>query len=136
MFFCKSKKDSLWRQVIQRKLDFKQKCLNHSITLLQQSSNKSDAQLFLYLGYKKSIEKFQIYQKKKAFHLNNANYLKPYIRSNMYRRLIPAKFVYVLVRMRYFLAVRYKHKLRGESFLAWQKTAYNAWHLLCSRMSK
>ena len=33
----------------------------------------------------------------------------------LYRRLVPAKFVYVLVRMRYFLAVKYKHKLRGES---------------------
>ena len=34
------------------------------------------------------------------------------------RRLVPAKSVYVLVRMRYFLAVKYKHKLRGKSFSA------------------
>ena len=33
----------------------------------------------------------------------------------LYRRLVPAKFVYILVRMHYFLAVKYKHKLRGES---------------------
>ena len=31
---------------------------------MQQSSDKRDAQLFRYFGYKKSIEKFQIYQKK------------------------------------------------------------------------
>ena len=42
---------------------FQKKYLNHSITLLQQSNNKKDAQLFRYFGYKKSIEKFQIYQK-------------------------------------------------------------------------
>ena len=41
----------------------KKKCLNHSITLLQQSSDKRDAQLFCYFGYKKSIEKYKIYQK-------------------------------------------------------------------------
>ena len=52
------------------------------------------------------------------------------------RRLVPAKFVYVLVRMRYFLAVKYKHKLRGKSFSAWEKTAQNAWYLLYSRMSE
>ena len=39
----------------------------------------------------------------------------------LYRRLVPAKFVYVLVRMRYFLAVKYKHKLRGESSSAERK---------------
>ena len=30
---------------------------------------------------------------------------------DLYRRLVPAKFVYVLVRMSYFLAVKYKRKL-------------------------
>ena len=39
---------------------FQKKCLNHSITLFQQSSDKRDAQLFLYFAYKKSIEKLQI----------------------------------------------------------------------------
>ena len=43
-----------------------------------------------------------------------------------YRRLVPAKFVYVLVRMRYFLAVKYEHKLRGESISAWEETELNA----------
>ena len=38
-----------------------------------------------------------------------------------YRRLVPAKLVYVLVRTRYFLAVKYKHKLRGESSSAERK---------------
>ena len=37
------------------------------------------------------------------------------------RRLVPAKFVYILVRMRYFLAGKYKHKLRGES--VWKKNS-------------
>ena len=50
-----------------KKDGFQKKCLNHSIALLQQSSDKRDAQLFHYFGYKKSIEKFQIYQKKRAF---------------------------------------------------------------------
>ena len=63
---------------------FQKKCLNYSITLLQQSSDKRHAQLFCYSGYKKSIRKFQIYQKKRAFHLNKAHYLKPYIGSNVY----------------------------------------------------
>ena len=53
--------------------------------LLQQNSDKRDAQLFLYFGYKESIEKFQVYQKKKSFHLNKAHYLKPYIGSSMYK---------------------------------------------------
>ena len=35
-----------------------------------------------------------------------------------YRRLVPTKFVDVLVRMLYFLAVKYEHKLRGEYFSA------------------
>ena len=35
-----------------------------------------------------------------------------------YSRLVPVKFVYVLVRMRYFLAVKYKHKFRDQSFSA------------------
>ena len=61
----------------------KKECLNHSITLLQQSNDKRDGQLFPYFGYKKSIEKFQICQKKKAFHLNKAHYLKPYIGSSV-----------------------------------------------------
>ena len=39
---------------------FQKKYLNHSITLLQQSNNKKNAR---YFGCKKSIEKFQIYQK-------------------------------------------------------------------------
>ena len=65
---------------------FSKKCFNHSIMLLQQSSDKSsDVQLFLYFGYKKSIEKFQTYQKKKAFHLNKAHYLKPDIGSSVYK---------------------------------------------------
>ena len=68
-----------------KKDGFLKKCLNHSITLLQQSSDKRDAQLFRYFGYKKSIEKFQIYQKRRAFHLNKAHYLKPYIGSSVYR---------------------------------------------------
>ena len=54
-----------------KKDGFQKKCLNHSITLLQQSSDKRDAQLFRYFGYKKSIEKSQIYQKR-AFHLNKS----------------------------------------------------------------
>ena len=85
MFFCKSEKGSLWRKIIERKLVFKKKCLNHSITLLLQSSDKRDAQLFLYFGYEKSIEKFQIYQKKRAFHLHKAHYLKPFIGSSVYK---------------------------------------------------
>ena len=44
-----------------------------------------DAQLFLYFGYKKSIEKFQMYQKKRGSHLNNTHYLKPYIGSSMHK---------------------------------------------------
>ena len=68
-----------------KKDGFQKKCLNHSKTLLQQSSDKRDAQLFRYFGYKKSIEKFQIYQKRRAFHLNKADYLKPYFGSNVYR---------------------------------------------------
>ena len=63
MFSCKSEKDNLWCQVVQRKMVFKKKCLNHSMTLWQQSSDKRDAQLFRYFGYKKSIEKYKIYQK-------------------------------------------------------------------------
>ena len=68
-----------------KKAGFEKKCLNHSITLLQQSSDKRDAQLFLYFGYKKGNEKFQIYQKKKAFHLNKVQYSKLYIGSSMYK---------------------------------------------------
>ena len=68
-----------------KKDGFQNKCLNDSITLLQQSSDKRDAQLFLYFGHKKSIEKFRIYQKKGAFHLNKAHYLKPYIGSSVFR---------------------------------------------------
>ena len=64
---------------------FQKKCLNHSLTRLQQSSDKRDAQMFRYFGYKKSIEKFQIYQKRKAFHLNKAHYFKPSIGSSVYR---------------------------------------------------
>ena len=55
------------------------------MTLLQQSSDERYAQLFLCFGYKKSIEKFRIYQKKKAFLLNKAHYLKPYIAINVYK---------------------------------------------------
>ena len=44
---------------------------------------KTDNQLFLYFRCKKSIEKFQIYQKR-TFHLNKAHYLKPYIGSSVY----------------------------------------------------
>ena len=40
-----------------------------------------------------------------------------------YRWLVPAKFVDVLVHMRYFLAVKYKHKLWGKFFSVWEKTA-------------
>ena len=68
-----------------KKDGFQKKCLNHSIRLLQQSSDKRDAQMFCYSDYKKSIEKFQIYQKKRAFHLNKAHCLKPYIRSSVYK---------------------------------------------------
>ena len=82
--FCKSKKDCLWHQIKKRKMVFK-KCLNHSITLLQQSSNKRYALSFRYFGYKMNIEKFQICQKKRAFHLNKAHYLKPYNRGSVYR---------------------------------------------------
>ena len=64
---------------------FSKKVFKHFITLLQQRSDKRDTQLFFYFGYKKSIEKFQIYQKKKAFHLNKAHYLKPYIGSSVYK---------------------------------------------------
>ena len=39
-FSVNFEKGSLWRQAVQRN------CLNHSITLLQQSSDKRDAQLF------------------------------------------------------------------------------------------
>ena len=38
-----------------KKDGFQKKCLNHSITLLQQISDKRDAQLFRYFGYKKCI---------------------------------------------------------------------------------
>ena len=68
-----------------KKDGFQKKCLNHSITLLQQSSDKRDAQLFLYFAYKKSIEKLQIYQNKRAFQLSKAHYLKPYIGSSVYK---------------------------------------------------
>ena len=34
------------------------------------------------------------------------------------RQLVPAKFIYVLVCMHYFLAVKYKHTLQGKSFSA------------------
>ena len=68
-----------------KKDGFTKKCLNHSITLLRQSSDKRDAQLVRYFGYKRSLEKFQIYQKKRAFHLNKAHYLKPYIGRSAYR---------------------------------------------------
>ena len=64
---------------------FSKTFLNHSITILQQNSDKRDTQLFLYFVYKKSIEKFLIYQKKRAFHLNKAHYLKPYIGSSVYK---------------------------------------------------
>ena len=64
---------------------FQKKCLNHYITLLQQSSDKREAQLFRYFGYKKNIDKFQIYQKRRPFHLNKVHYLKPYIRSSVDR---------------------------------------------------
>ena len=67
-----------------KKDGFQKKCLNYSITLLQQSSDKREAQLFRYFGYKKNIENFQINQIR-AFNLNNAHYLKPYIRSSVYR---------------------------------------------------
>ena len=66
-----------------KKDGFQKKCLNYSITLLQQSSDKREAQLFRYFGYKKNIEKFQINQIT-AFNLNNAHYLKPYIGSSVY----------------------------------------------------
>ena len=68
-----------------KKDGFEKKYLNHSITLLQQSSDKRDAQLFRCFVYKMSIEKFQIYKKNRAFHLNKAHYLKPYIGSSVYR---------------------------------------------------
>ena len=42
-----------------------------------------------------------------------------------YRLLVPAKFVYVLVRMR-TKTVKYEHKLRGESFSAWEETELSA----------
>ena len=48
-------------------------------------SDKRDAQLFRYFDYKKSIEKFQIYQKKRAFHLNKSHCLKPYIARSIYK---------------------------------------------------
>ena len=68
-----------------KKDGFQKKCLNHSIKLLQQISDKRDAQLFRYFDYKKSIEKFQIYQKKRAFHLNKSHCLKPYIARSIYK---------------------------------------------------
>ena len=49
-------------------------------------------------------------------------YKIPGIFSKKNRRLVPAKFVYVLVRMRYFLAVKYKHNLWGKSFSAWENS--------------
>ena len=52
-----------------KKDDFQKKSLNHLITLLQQSNDKRDVQLFRYFGCKKSIEKFQIHQKSRDFHL-------------------------------------------------------------------
>ena len=64
---------------------FQKKCSNRSIALLQQSSDKRDAQLFRYFGYKKSNEKFQIYQKRIAFHFNEVHYLRLYIGSSVYR---------------------------------------------------
>ena len=56
-----------------KKDDFQKNCLHHSMLLLQQSSDKRDVQMFCHFGYKNIIEKFQIYQKKRAFHLNKAN---------------------------------------------------------------
>ena len=50
-----------------RKDGSQKKSLNHSTRLLQQSSDKREARLFRYFGYKKSIEKFQIYRKEKSF---------------------------------------------------------------------
>ena len=38
-----------------------------------------------YFGYKKNIDKFQIYQKRRPFHLNKVHYFKPYIGSSVYR---------------------------------------------------
>ena len=64
-----------------KKDGFQKKYLNHSITFLQKSSDQRDAQLFHYFGYKKSIQKFQIYQNR-AFRLNKAHNLKPYIGSS------------------------------------------------------
>ena len=64
---------------------FQKKCLNCSIMLLQQSSDKRDAQLISFFGCKKSIAKFQIYhQKNRAFHSNKAHCLKPFIGSSVY----------------------------------------------------
>ena len=53
-----------------KKNGFQKKCLNHSITLLQQRSDKTNAQVFRYFGYKKSIEKFQVHQNKTAKNVN------------------------------------------------------------------
>ena len=41
-----------------KKDGFQKKCLDYFITLVQQSRDKRDAQLFRYTGYKTSIEKF------------------------------------------------------------------------------
>ena len=68
-----------------KKDGFQKKCLNRSITLLQQNSDKRDTLSFRYFGYKKSIYKFQIYQNGRAFYLNKAYYLKPYIGSSVHR---------------------------------------------------
>ena len=37
---------------------------------MQQCSDKTNAQVFGYFGYKKSIEKFQVYQNKTAKNVN------------------------------------------------------------------
>ena len=41
----------------------------------------------------------------------------------IYWWLVPAKFVYIVVCKLNFLAVKYKHKLRGESSSAWEKNS-------------
>ena len=63
---------------------FQKRCLNHSMTLLQQSSDKRDAQCFVILVTKRALRNFK-YTKKRAFHLNKAHYLKPYTGSSVYR---------------------------------------------------
>ena len=84
-FSVNPKKTACGVKSYQQRCFFKKNRLNYSITLLQQSNDKKDAQLFCYFGHIKSIENGQIYQMNRAFHLNKAHCLKSYIGSSVYK---------------------------------------------------